>query len=407
MRTLRFAVLLALTVLSGTVNAAALDAAALRSRTIAHYQDTKTFRAHGRALVASNVNGKLEIMFLEEVEIAFDRAKGIRATSTVTFRNGAQTKVVAWGPLNAIQSYRESRDDGFISMVENRSPAEEGGNFSNLAPVEHALNPGRVLTDLLLQGRFNEGDQGKWTAEKTASGAALIHTIGYIVDRREKRYVVASDGHILGVVGRSDIHMTHLRTAALFAQEFGVPIPSATLRYVPPEHGSVFDRNGALKPEQLSARLPELAAAGNRDAKMAMLLSGTLDPASKTPKHVQFQQVEAQLREAEKLGFVAAYALRAQLFQPDNRIWFPADLAKLSDVEIRRRQRAILLEGARQCSPESFQALDSNRVRPVTAAEKTLLVSYVDACNKKRTPDEIKALQARLDAGESLVEVLK
>jgi hypothetical protein len=108
-----------------------------------------------------------------------------------------------------------------------------------------------------------------------------------------------------------------------------------------------------------------------------------------------------RLTRAEQLGFAYAFVLHGQLFQPDNRNWFPPDLAKLSDTEIRAKQREIFLRGAENCSGEAELALSRTASPALSASEQAALSRFELACSERFAPPEMKAAQHALDQADS------
>jgi hypothetical protein len=125
-------------------------------------------------------------------------------------------------------------------------------------------------------------------------------------------------------------------------------------------------------------------------------LFGLLKP-EQTPDAAAFRLMTQRLEQAESLGFLQAYRWHADLMQPDNRNWFPPELAKLSDAEIYARQRALLWQGATQCAGDAARALRTVVHPSLSARESTKLKAIEAACEERWMPTEVRKAQAELD----------
>ena len=115
------------------------------------------------------------------------------------------------------------------------------------------------------------------------------------------------------------------------------------------------------------------------------------------PDAAAFRLMTQRLEQAEALGFLQAYSWHADLMQPDNRNWFPPDLAKLSDAEIYARQRALLWQGATLCAGDATRALRTVVHPSLSARESTKLKATEATCEKRWMPIEVRNAQAQLD----------
>ena len=227
------------------------------------------------------------------------------------------------------------------------------------------------------------------TVESEDGAQVLVHHIGPAA-YGSRRLTVGADGRVTRVrVGKDfEIRLEH--------QEFNKPVADSKLMFSVPDYAPAFDRIGTLTLEQKKELMKRLASAGNRDAEVQVLLEGPPEPVPPNPEG--FIDMVGRLEKVEKLGFGYAYVMHGELLQPDNRNWFPPELAQLSDESIRKLQRDVFLEGASHCSGESELALRKTANPPLTDGEEATLKHAAEMCLERFTPQPMKQAQAVLDS---------
>jgi len=284
---------------------------------------------------------------------------------------------------------------GFIVHVETRSPAQRPDGFAEFFTGASGTSAVWVMATLLVDGKLANlgGTQGDLRTENENGATVLVQTVGQATYAVERRLTVNADGSLARIQahdgGGNDVDIRFTR------QVFNEPLPADALSFAPPDYAPAFDIRSKLTADERKAFMEKLALAGNKEARIHILLDAPKP--GQTPDPEVFKDIVQRYEQAEGLGFGYAYALHGQLFQADNRNWFPPALRKLSNAEIRRRQRAIFMKGAEQCSGEAEFALRKVANPPLTASEEATLKRTGEACFERFQPPELREAQAALD----------
>jgi len=372
------------------------DTTAVVERLVHRYHDTASYQASGTALVIKHQGqNKPFAETFETFDIALQRDRGIKASEHRKSSGALTIDHTSWGPLTAIQSYREDRIQGFLVTVVTRSPTQRPDGFAEFFTGASGTPAVWVIGGLLVDGKLPNlgGNEGELRVENSNGAVVLVQTVGQATSAVERRLTLDPDGSLVRIQAHDsgsdvDIHFNR--------QTFDEPLAADSLSFAAPDYAPGFDRSSKLTEDEKRALMEQLANAGNKDARIHVLLNRPLKP-GQVPDPETFKDIVRRLEEAEKLEFGYAYVLHGQLFQSDNRNWFPPEVRKLSGAQIRRRQRAIFMQGAEQCSGEAEFALRKVANPPLTVAEEAILKRTGEACFERFQPPELKEAQAALD----------
>lgn len=359
------------------------------------YGQARTYRATG-TVVEFESEGQHRVENAQTFDLVFSRNLGIKLVVHAVHRDGSHVETVAWGPLDNVKLFVEHRRDDFIEMTETPDPKVRYASRFNQLVSQTFTNPGDVIGGLLIDAKLPLLSNRSGTTEGSGQGVDTI-----LQGRREETFwrefsldpANATLQTVVAHIASSGRWTTQIR---ITHQKFEGAVKADELAYTQPAYGAAFDPRSALDANQRKAVFDDLARAGSNDGRVRTLLTGIVKP-GQAPDAATFSVLIERLQQAEKLGYVDGYAEEAQMMQPSNRNWFPAELASLSDAQINARQRAILWNGANQCSARATWALRKTVHPPLTSQETSELDTTDERCAMKAMPKEIREAQAKVD----------
>jgi len=371
------------------------DATKVLDQLLQHYAHAQSYRASGIVVEFQSLD-KPVVENAQTFDLVFARNAGIKLVVHAKHRDGSTADSVAWGPLDNVQFYGEHHRYGFIEFTETPDPRTRyATRFNQLVSFTHT-NPGDIIGGMLIDGKLPMVDaQANWSLERQNGALTLLQS--QVRQPYWRRFTLQPDGTLVRVDvparRETGLWATNIRIAQ---QEFGVPVTAAELTYTMPDYARAFDIRPAVDPAQKEAAFDRLAQTGSKDGQVQQLLFGLLKP-DQAPDAAAFRLMTQRLEQAEHLGFLQAYSWHADLMQPDNRNWFPPELAKLSDAEIYARQRSLLWQGATLCAGDAARALQTVVHPSLSARESTKLKAIEAICEERWMPTDVRKAQAELD----------
>jgi hypothetical protein len=376
------------------------DTAAMKvlKQMLQRYGGAQSYRASGTVVEFQSLDKRV-VENAQTFELVFVRSSGIKLVVHAKHRDGSAADSVAWGPPDDVQFYGEHLRYGFIEFTESPDPKMHyATRFNQLVSFTYT-NPGDIIGGMLIDGKLPlVAAQTSWSMEQQAGARSLLQSEP--VRPQWRRFTVEPDGTLIRVVvpatrdtgqWTTDIRIAH--------QTFGAPVTAKELSYTMPDYARAFDIRLAVDPNEKKAAFDRLAQAGSKDGQVQQLLYGLLKP-EQTPDAAVFRLMMQRLEQAETLGYLQAYRWHAEMLQPDNRNWFPPELAKLSDAEVYARQRALLWQGATHCAGDSAGALRTVVHPSLSASELEKLKAVEATCEERWRPPEVRKAQAELDRAQ-------
>jgi len=356
------------------------------------YAQVQSYRADGMVLEYETDKSD-RVGIAQSFSLIFDRKKGIKLVVHSTDRSGHTVDTTAWGPLGEIQVYVEHKFAGYIELTETPNKNIRYASPFNQLVSYTATNPGDTLGALLIDGKLPMLN-GKSDVQLMQENGRNILQQG--TDYWRQYIIESANNNLVEIKTHSDGNLGRWSTEIkLLHQDFNATVSQQELSYRPPAYARAFDPRNGLDDAQRREVMTELAKSGNKNGQIELLLGGVFKD-GQVPNSATFLQLTQNLHEAERMRYPGAYRTEAELYQPSNRNWFPADLAALSDESIYARQRDILWDGLSQCDLESANALNAAHP-PLSQEEKTRYKSQWDICAEKMIPEAVRKAEANLN----------